>query len=110
MAKGTLSGTQPGQASSRVSVVRTVCSQDIVLTRNGTSEVSLPDLPAFGTWSTGDRPGPVVPIKMREPLWEQRNESLTGNDHLTTVFVTPDPKMTSVTTGVVVLGPLTDHN
>ena len=110
VAKGNATGIQSGQASSDAAVVRTVCSPNIMLTRNGTSEVSLPVLPAFETWTKDGRPGDERTIKLREPLWVQRNSSRVGNDYLTTVFVAPDPEMTSVTTGVVVLGPLTNQS
>ena len=109
-AGGNPSGIQSGEASSDAAVVRTVCSPDIMMTRNGTSEVSLPVLPAFETWTKGGRRGDERTIKLREPLWVQRNSSRAGNNYLTTVFVAPDPDMTSVTTGVVVLGPLTHQN
>ena len=102
------SGTQSGQTISSAAVVRTVCSPDIILTRNGTSQVSLPDLQAYGTWTKDGRPGDLRTIKLHEPLW--KNSSRAGNDNLTTLFVTPDPEMTSVTTGVVILGPLTNSN
>ena len=109
-AKGNPTGIQSGQARSGAAVVRTVCSPDIVLTRNGTSEVALPDLPAFGTWTKEGRPGDVRTIKLREPLWVERNSSRAGKENFTTVFVTPDPEMVSVTAGVVVLGPLTNQS
>ena len=110
LAKGNPTGIQSGQTSSGAAVVRTVCSPDIILTRNGTSEVHLPDLLAFETWSKDGRPGDERTIKLREPLWVQRNTSRAGNDHFTTVFVAPDQAMASVTTGVVVLGPLTNQS
>ena len=106
--KGNATGIQSGQASSDAAVVRTVCSPNIMSTRNGTSEVALPILPAFETWTKDGKPGDERTINLREPLWVQRNGSRVENDHLTTVFVAPDPDMTSVTTGVVVLGPLTN--
>ena len=106
-AKGNQTGTQSGQSSSGAAVVRTVCSPKIIRTRNGTSEVALPDLPAFETWMKDGRPGELRTIRLREPLWVQRTKSRAGNEHLTTLFVAPDPEMTSVTTGVVVLGPIT---
>ncbi|KAL8831134.1 MAG: hypothetical protein Q9191_001028 [Dirinaria sp. TL-2023a] len=109
-AKGNPTGTPSGQTSSGAAVVRTVCSPHIMLTRNGTSEVSLPDLPAFETWTKDGRPGDVRTIKLRKPLWVQMNSTRAGNDYLTTVFVAPDPDMVSVTTGVVVLGPLTKQS
>ncbi|KAL9611669.1 MAG: hypothetical protein Q9167_003698 [Letrouitia subvulpina] len=110
IAKGNLTGIQSGQASSGAAIVRTVCSPDIMLTKNGTSEVSIPDLPAFETWTKDGRLGDVRTIKLRAPLWVQMNSSRAGNNHLTTVFVAPDPGMISVTTGVVVLGPLTNQS
>ena len=110
MAKGNLTGFQSGQAISGAAVVRTVCSPNIMLTRNGTSEVSLPDLPAFDTWTKDDKLGNVRTIKLREPLWVQRNNSPAGNNYLTTIFVAPHPAMISVTTGVIVLGPLTNQS
>ena len=110
LAQGNPTGIQSGQTSSGAAVVRTVCSPDIMLTRNGTSEVSLPYLPAFETWSKDGRPGDERTVKLRELLWVQSNISRSGNDHLTTVFVAPDQAMASVTTGVVVLGPLTNQS
>ena len=107
VAKGNSTGIQSGQASAGAAVVRTVCSPDIKNTRSGTSEVSLPDLPAFETWAKDDRLGDERTIKLREPLWVQNKSTRAGNHHLTTVFVAPNPEMASVTTGVVVLGPLT---
>ena len=106
ISNGNLTGIQSGQASSGAAVVRTVCSPDIMLTKNGTSDVSIPDLPAFKTWTKDGRLGDVRTIKLREPLWVQRNSSRAGSNHLTTVFVAPYPGMISVTTGVVVLSPL----
>ena len=110
IAKGNLTGIQSGQASSDAAVVRTVCSPHIILTKNGTSEVSIPDLPAYKTWTKDGRLGNERTIKLRESLWVLANSSRAGNNHLTTVFVAPDPGMISVTTGVVVLGPLTKHS
>ena len=110
LAQGNPTGIQSGQTNSGAAVVRTVCSPDIILTRNGTSEVSLPDLPAFETWSNDGRRGDERTVKLRELLWVQRNTSRSGNDHLTTVFVAPDQAMASVTTGLVVLGPLTNQS
>ena len=110
VAKGNSTGIQSAQARSDAAVVRTVCSPDIVLTRNDTSEVSLPDLQAFETWTKDGKLGNERTIKLREPLWVQRNGSRAENDYLTTVFITPDPDMSSVTTGVAVLGPLTDQS
>ena len=110
VAKGNPTGIQSGQTTSGAAVVRTVCSPDIKLTRNGTSEVCLPDLPAFDTWSKDGRLGSGRTIKLREPLWIQSNTSRAENHHLDTVFVVPDQEMASVTTGVVVLGPLTNQS
>ena len=105
-----MTGIQSGQALSGAAVVRTVCSPDVLLTTNGTSEVFFPDLPAFDTWTKAGRPGAIRSVKLREPLWVETNGSRAGNDYLTTMFVAPDPAMTSVTTGVVVLGPLTNKS
>lgn len=104
--KGNTTGIQSGQANSGAAVVRTVCSPDITFTRNATSEVSLPDLPAFETWTKDGRLGEVRTIKLREPLWGLENSSRVGNDYLTTFFVATDPVMISVTTGMIILGPL----
>ena len=106
VAEGDVTGTESGQANAEAAVVRTVCSADVVMTTNRTSEVSLPDLPAFATWTENGNSGDLRSIKLHEPLWVQANDTGAGRNYLTTVFVTPDPDMTSVTTGVVILGPL----
>ncbi|KAL6714558.1 hypothetical protein ACLMJK_007983 [Lecanora helva] len=109
-APGGSSGKQSGQVDAGAAVVRTVCSPNVTLTRSGTSEVFLPDLRPFQKWMIDDEPGPALRVKTTKPLWKQRDKSRAGNEHLTTRFVTPDPNMTSVTTGVVILGPIMDQD
>ena len=61
-------------------------------------------------WTKDGRPGHERTIKLRKLLWVQKNRSRAENDHLTTIFVAPHQTMTSVTTGVIVLGPLTNQS
>ena len=99
-------GVRTAETSSQGSAVRTVCNPEILTLSRETYNVSLPAIQPYDLWAQVDgQPGPYVEIQLGKPLWGNEKDSLTNITECTTVCVPTN--MSSVTAGLVVLGPLT---
>ena len=99
-------GVPTAETSSQGSAVRTVCTREILSFSEETYNVSLPAILPYDLWAQVDgQPGAYVEIELAKPLWGNNKHSLTNLTGLTTVWVPTN--MSSVTAGLVVLGPLT---
>lgn len=90
------------QVPSPGSAVRAVWPHDLQTFNNEPSKLSLPQLREYETWIEGDEQrGPYEGIILNQPLF-----AMTNISSLTTIWIAPKPNMTSVTTGLVVIGPI----
>ena len=100
-------GKNSAQTAAKAAAVRTICSPHIEIFDKDTLSVSLPDLEPYHTWINGTATtGDFVDIHLSKPLWGNSSQCLTTNRNPTTVFITPSPNMSSVTTGLVLMGPV----
>lgn len=98
-------GIPTAETSSQGSAVRTVCTRQILSFSEETYNVSLPAILPYDLWAQVDgQPGPYAEIELVKPLWGNNKHSLTNLTGLTTVWVPTN--MSSVTAGLVILGPL----
>lgn len=101
-------GVRYAETYSQAAAVRTVCTREVLTFSNATFKVSLPNPPAYDLWAKGnDRSGKHTDIKLSRPLWGHHKGAHTEQIGLTTVWIPANPDMESVTTGLVILGPLT---
>ena len=102
-------GVRTAETSSQGSAVRTICNPEILTFSEETYNVSLPAIQLYDMWAQRDgKPGPYVEIQLAKPLWGNNEHSLTNLTQRTTVWVPTN--MSSVTAGLVVLGPLTSDS
>jgi hypothetical protein len=100
-------GDNSATTVAKAAVVRTVCSPKIQLFDGDTTLVSLPNLEPYDTWTDGNATtGDFVDVHLSKPLWGNDNQSLTTDKNPTTVFIPPNPHMSSVTTDLVLMGPV----
>ncbi|CAD6590448.1 MAG: hypothetical protein ASARMPREDX12_004370 [Alectoria sarmentosa] len=100
-------GIRYAETYSQAAAVRTVCTRDVLIFSNATFDVSLPNPPAYDLWAKlDDRSGNHTAIKLAKPLWGTHKGAHTEQRGLTTVWIPPKSDMESVTTGLVILGPL----
>ena len=105
--KGRPTGKLSGEAEAQAVAVRTVCDPTVREVSNDTQSILFPDLLAYELWPR-DRTdsGNMARIGLSKTLWGPDNSSsLTQNANMTTIFIPPSTNMTSVTTGVLILGP-----
>jgi len=104
-------GTRSGAVSSQGSVVGILCNREVLLFSGNTTKVSLPNLPSYAVWaSENNSSGPYSTIELAKPLWGTSQGSLTNITALTTLWIPLSDEMTSVTTGLVILGPQNSTN
>ena len=102
-------GVRTAETASQGSAVRTVCNPEILTLSGETYNVSLPALQPYDLWAQVDgQPGPYVETQLAKPLWGNEKDSLTNITQCTTVWVPTN--ISSVTAGLVVLGPLTSDS
>ncbi|KAL9588154.1 MAG: hypothetical protein Q9203_003026 [Teloschistes exilis] len=100
-ARSNSTGTKSGEVEAEAAAVRTVCNPRVLKLSNKTNGFELPNLTEYDIWSPEDtRAENYAYILPHTTSYKQM-----GNKNLTTIFLSPDPKMTSVTTGVLILGP-----
>ena len=101
------SGENLAKTVAKAAAVRTVCSPNIQTFDEKTLLVSIPLLEPYRTWIDGNATtGDFIDVHLKKPLWGNSSRSLTTNKHPTTVFISPDPSVGSVTTGLVLMGPV----
>ena len=99
-------GENLAQTLAKAAAVRTVCSTDIQVFNDTTRVVSLPHLQPYSTWIQGNATsGDLVDVHLTGALWGNEARALATNKNPTTVFIPPVPGMSSVTTGLVLMGP-----
>ncbi|KAL8686910.1 MAG: hypothetical protein Q9224_005305 [Gallowayella concinna] len=107
---------EPGKPTGRLTgelenaeaaAVRTVCDPSIREVDESTNSIALPILQDYHTWSPSNtKPENRAVIRLAETLRSQNKSSLlTKSGNMTTVFIQPGRNMTSVTTGLLILGP-----
>ncbi|KAL8745050.1 MAG: hypothetical protein Q9190_002778 [Brigantiaea leucoxantha] len=99
--KGKPTGSKLGEADVEAAAVRTVCNPSVIELNNHTKSVGLPNLRDYGIWSPNDASSDNYAYISLPANFH--NQSSNGN--MTTIFLSPGPDMTSVTTGVLILGP-----
>lgn len=98
----TPTSTMSVQVPSQASAVRAVWPHDLQTLNNETSKLLLPQLREYESWIEGyEQRGPYEDIILNQPLFAMTNISSP-----TTIWIAPKSNMTSVTTGLVVIGPI----
>ena len=105
--KGRPTGKLSGEAEAEAVAVRTVCDPTVRELSDDTQSILFPNLSAYEIWSPNRTDSSnTVRIGLSKTLWGPTNSSsLTQNKNMTTIFISPSTNMTSVTTGVLILGP-----
>lgn len=95
-------GKKSGEVKVEAAAVRTICNPNIMELSKKTKSVALPDLREYDVWSSKNNHHKSY-TSLSLPAGFHDLQARDGN--MTTLFVPPGPGMTSVTTGVLGLGP-----
>ncbi|KAL8710251.1 MAG: hypothetical protein Q9220_005182 [cf. Caloplaca sp. 1 TL-2023] len=104
-------GQLTGDVEAEAVAVRTVCDPSVREIDHDTSSLDLPNLPAYDTWSPGSSQGNnFARVRLfNGTLGQNSTASLFDNQNMTTVFIPLGSEVTSVTTGLVILGPTSSN-